>query len=76
MCVCYHKFRDGREKTVLFGFKFFDDRNGQLFMQDRAGWFKKYGKGEVVYFMPGHSASDFENANISQMILNAINWEP
>jgi len=24
-----HKFTDGREKTVLFGLKFFDDRNGQ-----------------------------------------------
>ena len=33
-----HKFTDGREKTVLLGFKFFDDRNSQMFMQDRAGW--------------------------------------
>jgi len=71
-----HKFTDGREKTVLFGFKFFDERNGQLFMQDRAGWLKKYGKGEVLYFMPGHSVTDFENDNISQMILNAITWQP
>ena len=71
-----HKFTDGREKTVLFGLKFFDDRNGQMFMQDRAGWLKKYGKGEVIYFMPGHSASDFENDRFAQMILNAIAWEP
>ena len=71
-----HKFTDGREKTVLMGFRFLDDRNGQMFMQDRAGWLKKYGNGEVIYLMPGHAASDFENRNISQMILNAITWEP
>lgn len=71
-----HKFTDGREKTVLCGFRFLDDRNGQMFMQDRAAWLKSYGEGEVVYFMPGHAASDFENQNFSQMIINAINWAP
>ncbi len=71
-----HKFTDGREKTVLWGIKFFDDRNGQLFMQDRGAWLKKYGKGEVVYLMPGHAATDFENDNFAQMILNAITWDP
>ena len=71
-----HKFTDSREKTVLAGIRFFDDRNGQMFMQDRAAWLKKYGKGEVAYFMPGHAATDFENRNFSQMILNAIQWEP
>ena len=71
-----HKFTDGREKTVLCGFKFFDKRNNTLFMQDRALWLKKHGKGEIIYFMPGHKSSDYENQNIGQMILNAINWKP
>ncbi len=71
-----HKFTDGREKTVLWGIKFFDDRNGQLFMQDRGAWLKKYGEGEVVYLMPGHAATDFENDDFAQMILNTITWEP
>ena len=71
-----HKFTDGREKIVLCGFKFFDKRNNKLFMQDRAVWLKKYGKGEIVYFMPGHKPSDYENQNVSQMILNAIHWKP
>ena len=71
-----HKFTDGRAKTVLAGISFHDDRNGQIFMQDRGAWLKEYGEGEVVYFMSGHAASDFENRNISQMILNAINWDP
>lgn len=69
-----HKFTDGREKTVLCGFKFFDERNGHLFMQDRAVWYKSYKKGIIFYFMPGHTSSDYENPNIAQMILNAINW--
>ncbi len=71
-----HKFTDGREKTVLAGIRFFDDRNGQMFMQDRGAWLKKHGEGEVVYFMPGHASSDFDNNNYAQMILNAITWEP
>ncbi len=71
-----HKFTDGRQKIVLAGIRFLDDRNGQMFMQDRGAWLKKHGKGEVVYFMPGHAASDFDNDNYAQMILNAITWEP
>jgi hypothetical protein len=70
-----HKFTDGREKTVLCGFKFFDERNQKLFMQDRAVWYKKYEMGEIIYFKMGHSIVEFENINFSQMILNAINWE-
>jgi type 1 glutamine amidotransferase len=70
-----HKFTDGREKTVLMGLKFFDTRNNQLFMQDRAAWYKKAGKGEIFYFMPGHSSLEFQNSNYSQMILNAIHFK-
>ena len=70
-----HKFTDGREKTILMGFKFFDERNQKLFVQDRAGWIKKTGKGQVVYFMPGHSKLDYENKNVSQWVLNAVMWE-
>jgi trehalose utilization protein len=58
------------------GFKYFDDRVGKVFMQDRAGWIKREGDGEIVYLMPGHAASDYENRNIAQMVLNAIEWQP
>ena len=71
-----HKFIDGREKTVLCGFKFLDQRNKHLFMQDRAVWLKAYGKGDIIYIMPGHTPADYKNPNISQMILNAIQWKP
>ncbi|UCH61775.1 MAG: ThuA domain-containing protein [Fidelibacterota bacterium] len=69
-----HKYTDGREKTVLMGLKYFDDRNQVLFMQDRAGWIKRAGKGDIIYLLPGHEPSDYENRNISQMVLNAVNW--
>lgn len=71
-----HKFTDGREKTVLCGFKYYDPRNGELFMQDRAVWLKSYGEGSIVYIQPGETPADYENTNIAQMILNAIVWKP
>ncbi|NND08504.1 MAG: hypothetical protein HKN87_19155 [Saprospiraceae bacterium] len=70
-----HKFTDGRGKTVLCGLKYRDPRNGKIFMQDRAVWLKDYGKGRIVYFMPGDRASDYANKGIAQMILNAIDFE-
>ncbi len=71
-----HKFTDGREKTVLLGMKYYDDRVDALFMQDRAAWIKARGAGEVIYFMPGHVASDFAHPALAQMILNSITWQP
>jgi hypothetical protein len=70
-----HKFTDGQEKTILMGVKYLDTRNSELFMQDRAGWYKKAGKGEIFYFMPGHSSLDFQHSNYAQMILNAIQYK-
>lgn len=71
-----HKFTDGREKTVLMGLKYYDDRVDRTFMQDRAGWIKSQGKGKIVYLMPGHSITDYQNPNIAQIVLNAITWQP
>jgi hypothetical protein len=70
-----HKFTDGRAKTVLLGFRWTDDRNAQIYMQDRTAWYKRAGKGWVFYFQPGHSTKEFENPVIAQLILNAILWE-
>ena len=71
-----HKFTDGREKTVLCGIIYRDMESGKTYMQDRGAWIKKQGKGTIVYFMPGHAVSDYENRNISQIILNAVTWSP
>ena len=71
-----HKFTDGRVKTVLLGFKCVDERNGITFMQDRAGWIKKQGKGHIVYLKMGHSTADFKLPNICQFVLNAVLWRP
>lgn len=67
-----HKFTDGREKTVLCGIVYKDGETGKTYMQDRGAWIKKQGKGTIFYFMPGHAVSDYENTNVTQIILNAI----
>jgi len=69
-----HQFTDGREKTVLLGFRYEDAETGRVHMQDRAGWFKPAGKGLVFYFQPGHAVSDFENATFRQILLNCLTW--
>jgi len=71
-----HKFTDGREKTVLCGIIYHDAETGKTYMQDRGAWIKKQGKGTIFYFMPGHAVSDYENRNVTQIILNAITWPP
>ena len=71
-----HKFTDGREKTVLCGIVFHDPESGRTYMQDRGAWIKRQGKGTIVYFLPGHAVSDYENKSICQIILNAITWSP
>ncbi len=71
-----HKFTDGKEKVVLCGIVYHDTKSDRTYMQDRGAWIKKQGKGTIIYFMPGHVASDYKNRNISQMILNAIRWPP
>jgi hypothetical protein len=70
-----HRFTDGREKTVLCGLIYTDKTTGRTYMQDRGAWIKSQGKGTIVYLMPGHCVSDYQNENITQMILNAINWQ-
>ena len=69
-----HKFTDGRQKTVLCGIVYHDKDSDKTYMQDRGAWIKRQDKGTIIYFMPGHTASDYENKNVSQMILNAIRW--
>ncbi len=71
-----HRFTDGRQKTVLCGLVYHDVESGKTYMQDRGAWIKKQGKGTIVYFMPGHAASDYENKSISRIVLNAIMWSP
>lgn len=69
-------FTDGRAKTVLLAFRAADPESKQVYIQDRAGWYKPAGKGWLFYFMPGHKESDFENPSYCQMILNCLTWRP
>jgi len=70
-----HRFTDGREKTVLCGLIYTDKATGKTYMQDRGAWIKSHGKGTIVYLMPGHCESDYQNENIARMVLNAVNWQ-
>jgi trehalose utilization protein len=69
-------FTDGDEKTILLGFKYVEDRNGAVFMQDREGWLRPSGDGWIVYLQPGHSTHEFEHPAVAQMVLNAVTWKP
>lgn len=70
-----HRFTDGREKTVLCGLIYTDKTTGKTYMQDRGAWTKRQSKVTVVYLMPGHCESDYQNENIARMVLNAVNWQ-
>ena len=57
---------------ILLGLKYKDENTGKTFMQDRAGWYKRAGKGHLFYFMEGHSVKEFQNPVYSQMVVNAV----
>jgi len=65
-------FTDGREKTVLFGFR--TEVDGEAFQQDRAGWLKPTGKGVTFYFRLGHFAKDYTR-DFVQILVNALRWD-
>jgi hypothetical protein len=67
-------FSDGKEKTILLGYKYLDDRNQILHQQLTSGWLKPSGNGWIIYLQVGHSAHEYENAAVAQMALNAITW--
>lgn len=68
-------FTDGRAKTVLFGFHIIDPESGEIYMQDRSGWYKAADNGWLFYLQPGHAASDFQDPNFAQIVLNCLQWE-
>lgn len=63
-------------RTLLMGLKYADEKTGISYMQDRAGWIKHAGKGWIIYFMPGHTKSDFENPTCGQIVVNAVIYKP
>ncbi|RJP30681.1 MAG: hypothetical protein C4527_09120 [Candidatus Omnitrophota bacterium] len=71
-----YQFTDARAKTVLFGLLYTVPETGNVYMQDRAGWYKPLGKGWVFSFQPGHMDSDFERESYCQIICNCLTWKP
>ncbi len=65
-----HVFSGAR--TLLLGIKYVEKLSGRTYMQPTAGWTRPAGKGTVMYFMPGHKASDFDNPTYAQILANAV----
>ena len=63
-------------RTLLMGLKYLDAKTGMLYIQERAGWIKRSGKGWIIYLMPGHTVKDFENAAYNRIVLNAVIFKP
>jgi Trehalose utilisation len=63
-------------RTLLMGLKYVDGKSGITYMQDRAGWIKPAGKGQIIYLMPGHRKEDFENPTYARIVLNAVICKP
>ncbi len=64
------------DRTILLGLRFREPKSGATYMQDTAGWYKRAGKGMVMYFMPGHSVAEFENPAYAQILVNAVRFKP
>lgn len=62
-------------RTLLLGFKYTDPASGKTYVQDRAGWHKRSGRGQIFYFMPGHSAKEFYHPVYRQLLLNAVQFQ-
>jgi len=63
-------------RTLLMGLKYTDEKTGQTYAQNTAGWLRAAGKGWVVYLMPGHTTNDFENPSYARIVVNAVIWKP
>ncbi len=72
----HHQFADGREKTVLFGYRFEHPETGNVYMEDRYGWYKSADKGWIFYFQPGHTVEDVKNKDYQQILHNCLTWKP
>ena len=59
-------------RELLMGLRYTDEKSGRTWVQHTAGWRRPAGKGTVFYFMPGHTAHDFENPVYGRIVVNAI----
>lgn len=65
---------DSSRKVILFGLAL--ERPHGTEIQPTAGWYKPLPNGMLFYFQAGHEASDFQNPNYAQVLLNALVWQP
>jgi hypothetical protein len=58
-------------RTILLGLQFTSPQSGTSYRQNTAGWYRPAGSGWVMYFMPGHTATDFTHPAYAQILANA-----
>ncbi len=71
----YLNHRLSEPRIPLLGLRYEDGQAGMLWLQHTAGWIKRLGRGEVIYFMPGHRVEEFENPVYARLITNAVIWK-
>jgi hypothetical protein len=69
-----HTLTESRQ--ILMGFKYTDTKSNKTWMQDRAGWLRRAGRGWIIYFQAGHSTADFEELAYARVLVNAVAWRP
>ena len=60
------------DRTTLLALKYTDAKSGRTWWQRTAGWTRPVGRGQLFYFMPGHSVRDFENPAYTRIVMNAV----
>jgi len=58
-------------RELLFGLYFTDQKSGRKFFSANGGWITKKGKGTLIYLMPGHGKSDY-NEMYCRIIKNCL----
>lgn len=69
-----HVHEDAR--ILPMGLRYVDAKAAKTYMQDRAGWIKSAGRGQIIYLMPGHRKEDFQNPTYARIVLNAVIYKP
>jgi len=62
-----YNFTDGMKLQIFMEYTYQGDKKP-------SGWQAYYGLGKTIYLHPGHSVSNFQNANYLELIRRCANW--
>ncbi len=72
----YINHRLSGRRTTLLGYRYVDAAAGKIWTQPTAGWLMRFGRGHVLYFMPGHTEREFRHPSYLRILANAVTWKP